>query len=219
MNKKEINMIEAFFHSYATGFDSIYGNGQKRNVFNKIIDKLFRKSMRLRYEQTLRELDLRKKDLSTVLDIGSGSGRYANDISKMGLHVTGIDIAQGMIDLATSVNKSEIERGEVVFILSDYMNFDVGDRFDVSVLMGLFDYVKEPVKMIKKLKKDSFLILASFPKSGGLLAKQRLVRYKLKKCPLYLYSKKDIQTILEEANITDYQLLEFDREYYLIAKT
>ena len=45
----------AFFDAYARDFDAIYGN---RNTFvNRIINRMLRKSMRLRYEMTIADFD------------------------------------------------------------------------------------------------------------------------------------------------------------------
>ncbi len=41
---------QTFFHQYANDFDAIYGN--QNGVLDSVINKLFRKSMRLRYEKS-----------------------------------------------------------------------------------------------------------------------------------------------------------------------
>ena len=45
--------VKIFFSSYAEDFDSIYGDGKKRNIFNRLADKFFRKSMYERYKRTI----------------------------------------------------------------------------------------------------------------------------------------------------------------------
>jgi len=42
---KDEQGVKDFFSDYAEDFDSIYGDGKPRNLFNRITDKLFRQSM------------------------------------------------------------------------------------------------------------------------------------------------------------------------------
>ena len=59
--------------------------------------------------------------------------------------------------------------------------------------MGFFDYVEEPTLVLQKLARDvTGIVLASFPKAGGLLAWQRKVRYRLRGCPLWLYRRDEV---------------------------
>ena len=82
--------------------------------------------------------------------------------------------------------------------------------------MGLFDYIDDIDELFLKLKRDtSKIILASFPNNKGWLSKQRQVRYKIKKCPLYLYSKNDLIDSLNRCGLTNYKIKTLDREYYL----
>ena len=45
--------VKTFFSGYAEDFDSIYGDGKRRSIFNRIIDKMFRKAMYERYKRTI----------------------------------------------------------------------------------------------------------------------------------------------------------------------
>ena len=50
---KDEEGVKDFFSGYAEDFDSIYGDGKSRNLFNQIMDKLFRQSMYERYKRTI----------------------------------------------------------------------------------------------------------------------------------------------------------------------
>ena len=78
--------------------------------------------------------------------------------------------------------------------------------------------IENPKLIFEKLVTDtSKYILASFPKKGGLLAFQRKIRYNLRQCPLYLYTKRDVQILAEKLTINDYKIIDSSkklRSYY-----
>ena len=155
--------VETFFDSYAIDFDSIYGDGQKRSGITKIVDKLFRQSMFNRYKLTI-EFVLNNIEIKNCLDVGTGPGRYCIDISNKDIETLGVDVSSEMIKLAKSKVPETIKH-LVSFRCADYLDFKPEKKYDVSILMGFFDYIKTPEIIINKLKQDTDkYILASFPK-------------------------------------------------------
>jgi 2-polyprenyl-3-methyl-5-hydroxy-6-metoxy-1,4-benzoquinol methylase len=212
---KDEQGVKNFFSGYAEDFDSIYGDGKPRNFFNRIMDKMFRQAMYERYKRTISYLST--SDVKTVLDVGCGSGRYAIDLSKQGMKITGVDLAQEMLDIAES-NSGKLEFDNE-FILGSYLDVTIDTKKDAAILMGFFDYISNPLDIFIKLKEDTNkFILASFPKSGGILAFQRKIRYNMRNCQLFYYSENLINTIMSDAGITDYEIQDNDREFFLIAK-
>ena len=65
---KDEEGVKNFFSGYAEDFDSIYGDGKHRNIFDRMMDKLFRQSMYERYKRTIEFLT--SNDVETVLDVG-----------------------------------------------------------------------------------------------------------------------------------------------------
>ncbi len=89
---------QTFFHQYANDFDAIYGN--QNGMVDSVINKLFRKSMRLRYEKSIEGCE--PVQGKSVLDIGCGPGHYSITLAQRGAsRVVGIDFAEGMLKLAT----------------------------------------------------------------------------------------------------------------------
>ena len=148
----EVQDVKKFFHGYASDFDSIYGHTTTRGSFDKLMDKLFRRSMLLRFNETL--LETAKPSIHAILDVGCGSGVYCVEFLKQGKEVVGLDIAEGMLEIAKQKTSDYRDSGKISFILSGYMEYEFQRKFDAAVLMGFFDYIKEPVELIKKLKKD-----------------------------------------------------------------
>ncbi len=213
---KDEKGVKDFFSSYAEDFDSIYGDGKPRNLFNRITDKLFRQSMYERYKRTIDFLT--DSNVKTILDVGCGSGRYSLDLAKNGMTVTGVDLAQEMLNIAKT-NSQKLGFKSNTYIVGSYFDIEIDKKHEASILMGLFDYISNPEELFLKLKSDtSKYILASFPKPGGFLGWQRKIRYNMRKCPLFYYSKESLEKLMSTSDISNYEIQDNHREYFLIAK-
>lgn len=210
---KDIDDIKVFFDGYSNKFDSIYSSDlSKRNIFQKLIDKQFRKSMFGRYELTFRTIQ--NSDSKSILDIGCGSGIYANKLAKDGYIVTGIDVAPNMIKLAREYSE---DINNPTYLVEDFLDME-DKKFDASILMGFFDYVSDVNLVFNKLKKTTNkMFMGSFPKDNGFLALQRKIRYKIRKCPLYLYNKNELDLLLKN-HFNNFDILDNDREFFVIVR-
>ena len=207
--------VQSNFESYARSFDEIYGSSEKKSFLAHSLDKWLRKSMFLRFRETLK--NIKDTEIDSILDVGCGSGRYCAEFLKMDKTVTGIDIASEMLSLARELCKKEVPEGRVKFINGHYPGVDLGEKYDAAVLMGLFDYIENPQPLLKRLKMDiDSTILASFPKKDNILNSIRKVRYHFfKNCPLYFYSRKGLERLFELCEFDKYSITDSDREYYV----
>lgn len=210
--------VAKFFHGYAAEFDSIYGHTKSRGLVGRWIDGTFRQTMFLRFREVLKNAT--KPEIRTVLDIGCGPGRYGVELAKLGKTVVGLDLAEGMLVIARRSAEEAGVAGRMSFINADYLSHDFAAKFDAAVLMGFFDYIERPLDILRRLKKDiSVEFYASFPKAGGALALQRKIRYRIRGCPLYFYSEKDVRALMDLAKFSGgYDLLDFGRDYFVKAK-
>src|SRR6201997_3426166 len=88
---------QSFFHQYANDFDAIYGN--QNGLIDSVINPLFRKSMRLRYEKSVEGCE--PVEGKSVLDVGCGPGHYSITLAQRGAaRVGGIDFSDGLLGLA-----------------------------------------------------------------------------------------------------------------------
>ncbi|MEZ5357816.1 MAG: class I SAM-dependent methyltransferase [Candidatus Zixiibacteriota bacterium] len=199
-----------FFDGYAHDFNAIYGGDN--GVFAGLINRLFRKSMRLRYQKTIE--GCQPAGRKTALDIGCGPGHYGIVLAKQGLQsYTGIDFAPGMIALAEkSAHESDV--ADICrFIVGDFMAQEFDESFDYIIAMGFFDYIAEPREVIDKaLKFTRMKAFFSFPASGGILAWQRTLRYK-SRCDLFLYSRNDLEKLF--AGCGDVSIEKIARDYFV----
>jgi SAM-dependent methyltransferase len=207
--------VKKFFDGYAADFNSIYGHTEGRGLFDKFTDKFFRQSMSLRFNETLKYSA--NPEVKSILDVGCGPGHYCLAFLMQGKKVTGLDVATAMLEIAKKKTASFEKEGKMSFILDGYMEHRFPERFDAACLMGFFDYIKNPEELFMKLQKDvSKELYMSFPKKGGLLAFQRKIRYNLRKCPLYLYSKEDLKKILEKTSLlSKSQIIDLGRDYFV----
>jgi len=191
--------VSVFFDGYAHDFSSIYKEDtKKRSSFDKLMDKWFRGDIEDRFTTTVSGID--KDSINSVLDIGCGPGHFVIKFLELGKQVTALDIAPSMLEITQQRVEAMGATEKVTFILDDYAEHNFNARFDAACVMGFFDYVEDPVKVLKKLLEEvNQEIYISIPGDKGILAWQRKVRYKLRNCPLYLYSKDHLILCLKEA--------------------
>lgn len=204
--------VKAFFDEYAGGFTSIYLG--KKSIFRKIIDKLFRKAVYLRFSKTID--NCKPIEGRTMLDIGCGPGLYCIELARIGASkVVGIDFAPNMIELAKKFAQEFGVHDKCEFIVADFLEYEFTEKYDFTIAMGYIEYCPEPEKILKKMisltKNKAFL---SFPDKRGFLAWQRKIRYKFK-CPLFLYSKEDIEKLIKSVTDLPFKIEKLARDYYV----
>ena len=109
-----------------------------------------------------------------VLDVGCGSGPLFAPLAARGIHVTGIDPAGAMVALAE-------EQAAVFPMLVDveqraWEEIEEQDAYDLSVALGVFDYVADPVGLLRRMGRAAPRVVGSFP-APGLRLLLRKVRY------------------------------------------
>ncbi len=201
-----------FFDTYAHDFSAIYGTSN--SLWNRMINRLFRQSMMIRYRKTLEgchPVEGRK-----ILDIGCGPGHYATALAIKGAgRILGIDFAPAMIELARK-RAAQAGVAEVCeFVCADFMTFEFKEIFDYSIAMGFMDYVAEPGAVVARIKDlTTHKAFLSFPASGGLLAWQRKIRYR-RRCDLYLYTRDQIKELLEKCHIETFTIERIARDFFV----
>lgn len=70
---------------------------------------------------------------SRILDVGCGTGRHAVELAKRGYRVTGLDLSEGMLDVA---RRKAMEAGvEVEWVHGDATDFAVDAPFDMAICL------------------------------------------------------------------------------------
>ena len=204
--------VEQFFDHYASDFDAIYGT--ERSFMNSVLNPILRRSMRTRFDRTLKYT--RPMTGKTALDIGCGPGHYAIALASDGAErVVGLDFSQEMINIAKHKASSSGLSDKCDFVVEDIFNYTPSEQFDFSIAMGVMDYIDVPDQMIRKtLSLTREKAFFSFPTSRGLLALQRRLRY-LSRCPLYLYSKSQLKSLFGEFTPHEYEIEDLGRDFFV----
>jgi len=211
--------VRTHFDADAQRFDAIYED--EKGPFAKFVDEVWRAVVRKRFELTLERLA--PLEGKRILDVGCGSGRYCIAFALRGAaHVTGLDVAPTMLKLA----REHAERAGVAerceFRVAQFPGSEVASEevFDCCTAMGYFDYVPDPAEHLRRMQAlTSGTIVASFPKAGGFKALVRRGRFKLNRCPLFLYPPGAVESVLAEAGIDRYELVDLARDQILFART
>jgi 2-polyprenyl-3-methyl-5-hydroxy-6-metoxy-1,4-benzoquinol methylase len=201
---KKIDDQSDFWDRYSKDFDAIYTH--EKSGFQNLLDRIFRKDMYERFEFTMQQsqpiLD------KSILDVGCGSGIYSLEYARQGARkVIGIDYSEKMIQLAKSRLISEKLGGICEFQVSDIMNYNNELKFDISIAIGLFDYIKDPNPILNKMRKmTKEKIILSFPRIYTWRAPVRKTRLMMKKLDVYFYSKKKLESIFNSMGLTHYKI-------------
>lgn len=195
----EREKVKQYFIRSAEAFDSLYCEG-KMNPLMRYINRKFRHD---NYDRFVLSMDhVRDHKLQTVLDVGCGSGRYALGLAELGVRrVVGVDFSPKMIDLALE-NTKHIQTANMglEFVCCDFMEFEAREPFDVVIAMGFFDYIKEPVPVLEKMKRlSNHSVIASFPSLSIYRTPIRKIRYYFKRCPVYFYDRAKINSFSSQA--------------------
>ena len=189
--EKHDDKVATYFDKASVTFDTFYDH--KRTRFMQWVDRQFRSDVFNRYFLTFETLE--PFEGKTVLDIGCGSGPYVVETAKRGCKkVVGLDMAEGMLDLARQRAEKAglIDRCE--FIQGIFPENAPPEMFDYSITMGVMDYIANAEEFLKTLaRKITRKSVLSFPCYHWYRTPIRKLRYRLKRCPVYFYKAEEIE--------------------------
>ena len=191
----------AFFHGFADAFDTFYDG--KRSVIMQWVDRRFRSDMFARYELTFERLG--NLEGRRGLDIGCGSGPYVVEALRRGAeHVIALDPAPRMLELTRQRAERHGMAHKITLIEGYFPNKLPEGKVDFAIVMGVLDYVHDPVPFLKGLKQvvtDKSVI--SFPSNHWLRAPLRKIRYRLRHCPVYFYTEDRIRSLARQSGFSE----------------
>lgn len=193
-----------YWNKTSENFESIYT--KNKNNFLIYLDKVFRKDMFERFTFTIE--NCKPVDGKTYLDIGCGTGIFSLELAKLGAEkVIGIDIAENMIEISKNEAKRKNMEHKCEFILSDLIEYNPAFEIHISLGIGLFDYIKEPLPVVSKMHKISEdKAIFSFPRLFTWRMPIRKLRLIIKRCNVYFYSRKKVKCLLEKAGFRKYKI-------------
>ena len=211
----EIQAQRAFWNSEADAFQRIYTHRKSR--FANTLDQIFRKDMYERYTFTIEHCEPVKD--RKFLDVGCGNGMYSLELARRGAaKVVGIDIAEVMIDLCRRSSREKNLDDRCSFIQTDLLDYKPETTFDVSFGIGLFDYISDPLPVLKRMREVSTdTAIMAFPRLWTWRAPVRKVRLARKGCDVYFYSRARIEQLLGEAGFKSQEIVKVGKLYCCVA--
>lgn len=206
-----------YWNREASAFQKIYTH--QKSKMGVLLDKFFRKDMYERFEFVLDKSEPIKG--KRFLDVGCGCGYYCVALAKRGAEtVVGIDISGKMLEAAKEAARSEGVENICAFIHSGLGDFEPASGFDVCLGIGLFDYIKEPWPVLKKMAgMAGEKVIVTFPRLWTWRAPVRKLRLIFKDCPVYFYTKGHIKKMMREAGIEDCEIKTIGKIYGVVGYT
>jgi SAM-dependent methyltransferase len=133
-----------------------------------------------------------------VLDVGCGSGPLFAPLAERGIHVTGLDPAPAMVELA---RQAAARHGDLVEVRqAGWEDIEEEDRYDVAVALGVFDYVDDPAELLRRMGGAAPHAFGSFP-SPGLRLELRRVRYGMRGVSVHPYPRERFPELAAAAGL------------------
>lgn len=206
---------ENYWDREVSDFDSIYARSKSR--FDNWIDATFRWDMYARFDYTMENSEPIQGRI--FLDVGCGTGRYALEFARRGARrVVGIDIAEKMLAVCKQRAREEQLLDRCAFVHTDLTQYEPEAQFDVCIGIGLFDYIREPLPVLTKMREViSDRAIMSFPRFWTWRAPVRKARLALRQCDVFFYTKERIDALLKQAGFKRYSLQQVGQLYCVTA--
>lgn len=203
-----------YWNKESGNFAAIYTRRKSR--FSAFLDRIFRRDMFERFVYTMEAC--KPAEGKTFLDVGCGTGLYTVELARMGAEkVLGIDISQEMVKLAEAEARLRDVGKQCEFHVTDLLPFSPAGEIHTSIGIGLFDYIREPLPVIKKMRDLSReKVIASFPRAGTWRMPVRKLRLALRGCPVYFYSRRKVEILMEAAGFRRYRLDKIGKLYCIV---
>ena len=151
-----------------------------------------------------------------VLDIGCGSGPLFRPLASLRIHVTGIDPAPGMVELARREAAETRGLVDVVHIgWEELATWHKGEPFDVAIALGVFDYVPNGGDLLATMRNVARHSIASFPRPG-LRTNLRKLRYGTRGVSVIGYSSEGIGSLARASGMETVELASLGRAGYIL---
>ena len=205
----EKESVVQFWDRYAKVFTGFYSS-------RSIVDLLFRQAILRREEKAL--LLLGTKPGATVLDIGCGPGKQVIKAVQNGASfAVGVDAAPEMLQIARQEAKAAGVENKVEFHLSDFFSYQDDRVYDIVWALGVFDYVPDPDRLVRKMAEFSNgIVAASFRRIWVFRYPFRRLLYHFRGSPVYFYPAGRVRAFFERNGLTDVKVETGDRALYFV---
>lgn len=212
---KELTTQRNYWNAEADAFESIYTH--RKSALSNALDRVLRKDMYDRFVFTVENCE--PVAGRSFLDVGCGNGLYSVELGRRGAaRVVGLDISEVMIERCRQSAASEGLADRLTFLHTDLLEYDAAAEFDVSFGIGLFDYISDPLPVIRRMRqltKDK--VILAFPRLWTWRAPVRKVRLTLRGCPVYFYTAARVASLMREAGFASHEVTKVGKLYCVVA--
>jgi ubiquinone/menaquinone biosynthesis C-methylase UbiE len=207
--------VERYWTERARSFDRLYALPPLERLLNHV----FRRAIYQRYELTFANAgDVTGK---RVLDAGCGSGRHAVEFARRGAaEIVGVDFAADMLALAADFAKAEGVQDRCRFVRSDFDSFTDAGPFDVTIGIGFYDYIDDPLRTLRHMRElTRGRVMASFPKPQWPRSQLRTRRYAARAVHVRYYTNAEVERLAQDAGFRTVRVIPISAGYFLVADT
>jgi 2-polyprenyl-3-methyl-5-hydroxy-6-metoxy-1,4-benzoquinol methylase len=200
----ELDVQRNYWNREADAFERIYSH--EKSKLSTMLDQVFRKDMYERFEFTMKHCEPVKG--RSFLDVGCGNGLYSIELGRKGAaRVTGIDIAEVMVERCRQYAAREGLEKRCTFLKTDLLEYRPDTTFDVSFGIGLFDYISDPLPVLRKMREVTRdKVITAFPRFWTWRAPVRKVRLTMRGCPVYFYTKARLDQLMKDAGFARHEV-------------
>ena len=214
MELTSADLVRRYFDTEAKRFDAIYED--RKNFPRQIVDLLFHRVIHRRFALTFEQCGAVAG--KRVLEVGCGSGRYVVEFARRGAEVVGLDLAPAMIEIARTAAAEAGVSGRAHLETADFTDWQTPHPFDISLGIGLFDYISDPREVLAKMRGvTTGQGIFSFPIRWTMRSLPRWLRLTSRRCPVYFYDEKQVIETMKAAGWTDIAVTRLSRDYFVHA--
>ena len=192
----EARQVADYWNRIAPNFDAIYSG--KKSTVGRVLDRWLRRDMYERFNWVMQQAASMRP--ATVCDVGCGSGRFVSALAQQGAQVTGLDFAPEMLRLSRELVERDRVASRCSFVLSDVLNWQTDQQFDMVIAIGFWDYVADPLPRLQVIRGiTTRKFLSAWPRHGTYRMVLRKARLKVAGCPVYFWRLPQIETYLQQS--------------------
>jgi SAM-dependent methyltransferase len=148
-----------------------------------------------------------------VLDVGCGSGPLFPPLASRGIHITAIDPAEAMVEMARQ--QASTYPGLVEVERRSWEQLTEVDAYDVAIALGVFDYVGESAQLLEHMGRAAPHVIGSFP-SPGIRLSLRKRRYGAQGVTVHGYRDVDFDRLAATAGLEVVDRIPLGRAGYVV---